>query len=188
MLPDVGRGVPVGSPSTTLAPAPDVRMYFFGAISGSQVAINSGTVTQTMVKEYTETYLGGAPQALSGPEKGSASRESRPPHRPMGQPPSATTAGGARSISAETFCRRYLPPMLDDLQRRVPELGLSREAEKSLEQKIVDLRDKLNHTPLDMEAVAVGLDRIEEALMAAPRNVAPLPRELRGAPTRGGAL
>ncbi|MEU5001508.1 hypothetical protein [Streptomyces sp. NPDC021622] len=187
-MPDAKHDVAIGSPPTTAPPAPDVRVYFLGAITHSQVAINSGTVTQTMVKEFTETYLGGTAQALSEPEGGSVSSEPDQPQQPTQQPWSAAMDEDVRSISAETFCRRYLPLMLDDLQRRIPELGLSRAAEEALEQTIVDLRGEVACTPVDMKAVAVGMEHIHEALRTAPQNVVVFPDDPRGAPTGEGAL
>ncbi|GGX94086.1 hypothetical protein GCM10010515_71260 [Streptomyces fructofermentans] len=157
-------------------------MYFFGAITNSQVAINSGTVTQTMVKEFTNTYLGGRAQAVPEPQSTPVSGEFDLPHQP--QP--AATQGNAGSISAETFCRTYLPPMLDDLQRRLPELGLRRKTEQALRRRILGLRDELNRTPVDMKAVTAELDDIHGALRAAPRNRVSLTDDLRGAPRRGG--
>ncbi|AZQ32264.1 hypothetical protein EJ357_01275 [Streptomyces cyaneochromogenes] len=162
-------------------------MYFFGAITDSQVAINSGTVTQTEVKKFTENYLRGTAQAMTEPEHGIVSRKSDPPQGPTPDPQSELTNMGVQPASVEIFCREYLLPMLNELERHIPELGLSKAAREELKQTIVGVRARVRRTPVDMKAVTDGLTLIKGAL-SEPQDDRAFPDDQPKAPLRGGRL
>ncbi|MFC8660749.1 hypothetical protein [Streptomyces sp. NPDC057199] len=164
-------------------------MYFFGAISNSQVAINNGMVTQTMVKDFAEPCPSGTAPAAVEPPGRSLSEGSVPPHERTwnGQSAVGDSAPDVEPISAEAVCRRHLQPMLDELRRRIPELGISSKAQRTLEQTIVELHAELRCTPIDMRRVDVGLERIRNVLAEVPQGVVSSADDLHSSPTRGGA-
>ncbi|MFD3373906.1 MULTISPECIES: hypothetical protein [unclassified Streptomyces] len=164
-------------------------MYFFGAITNSQLAINNGMVTQTMVKQFTEPCPSGTAPAAAEPPSGSLPEGSAPPHERTRHVPSAVpdSTPDVKAISAETFCRRHLKPMLDDLQRRIPELGLSPESRQTLKQTIIELQAELRCTTIDMQRVDEGLHRIHDILATEPPDVESSADDPQNSPTWGGA-
>ncbi|MEU6228475.1 hypothetical protein [Streptomyces sp. NPDC047042] len=159
-------------------------MYFFGAISHSQVVIESGTVTQTQVNQFKETYIPGTARTPAEPECASPTGTPAPPRRSAVQPVAATLPQQP-CISATVFCRLYLPLMLAGLRARVPALGLSRKAEGTLLQDIDDLSRAAQSTPINVTAINAGLSRVEKSLPPTPQDDVPPPGAGQSTPKRG---
>ncbi|MDX3452110.1 hypothetical protein PV396_09180 [Streptomyces sp. ME02-8801-2C] len=159
-------------------------MYFFGAISHSQVVIGSGTVTQTQVNQFKETYIRGTARTPAEPECASPTGTPAPPRRSAAQPVAATLPQQP-CISAEVFCRVYLPLTLAELRAQVAALGLSRKARKALLQDIDDLSRAAHSIPVDMTAINAGLSRVEKILSPTPQVDVPPPGTGQSTPKRG---
>ncbi|MFF4276809.1 hypothetical protein [Streptomyces sp. NPDC001536] len=160
-------------------------MYFFGAIAHSQVVIDSGTVTQTQVNQFKDSYLRGTAHTPAEPCDVSPPGASAPLRRSTEQPVTAARPQQP-CISAEVFCRLYLPLMLANFRARATALGLSRNAERALVRDIDDLDRAAKSTPVDMTAVNTGLSNVEAILKSSsPRDKVRPPSEGQETPDRG---
>ncbi|MEU0950035.1 hypothetical protein ABZ379_46420 [Streptomyces canus] len=168
-----------------VSPAQDIRMYFFGAISHSQVVIGSGTVTQTQVNHFQETYLRGTAHSPVAPGDASPTGEPDPLRHSAVQPETATRPQQP-FISAQVFCRVYLPLLLADLRARVPALGLSPKVAANLVRDIDDLGHAALSSPVNMTAIDAGLSRVGRFMEwpVSQDDVRP-PGGRQGAPKRG---
>jgi hypothetical protein len=152
--------------------APDNLMVFFlGEITNSQLAINSGTVTQTMMKGLAESHQASTAQPSRQTEGDSPSGGSPSLSEPVWRtlPTEMVCEPNEELISAEALCRKELLLALGDLLSRLDQLGLDTDAQQAIRQAVAELQFELNRTPINMARVHSAITQIRARMGWEPR-------------------
>lgn len=167
-----GPGVLFGTAQPSSVGTPDPLMVLFlGEITNSQLAINNGTVTQTMMKGLSESHRASTAQAPLEPESNSLPRKSSLPSEPPWKSMSTETAGNRneRLISAKALCRKQVLRALDDLLAQLGQLGLSTGAQQDIRRAVAELQLELTRTPVNMARVHAAITQIRAQLAGKPQ-------------------
>ncbi|MFD3928422.1 hypothetical protein [Streptomyces sp. NPDC058614] len=128
-------------------------VLFLGEITNSQVAINNGTVTQTMMKEPPESHRASTVEA------------------PIQQETTSPDMGGKQNeplISAEE-CQNQLLQALDGLVGQLDERRLSADARQATRHLITKLQSELNRSPINIVRVRELIEQIRVLLAGTPK-------------------
>ncbi|WP_143658520.1 hypothetical protein [Streptomyces sp. Tue6028] len=140
-------------------------VLFLGEITNSQVAINNGTVTQTMVEGPSESYRANAARTPRRPDGDSPSGKNALPSEPVGKSLPADTAG---QVSASSVPNRSVEEQLlralDDLLARLDQLGLDIGAQQAVRRAVAELQSELSRTPVDTARVHAAITEIRAQL------------------------
>ncbi|MEU1203117.1 hypothetical protein ABZ446_43885 [Streptomyces sp. NPDC005813] len=155
-------------------------VLFLGEITNSQVAIDNGTVTQTMMEGLSESYRASAAQKTRQPDGDSPSGISALPGEPVGNSMPTAMAGEISAASAPNrSVEEQLLRALDDLLPRLDRLGLDTGALQAVRRAVVELQLELNRTPVDMARVHAVIAQIRAQLAGKLREPGSSPAESR---------
>ncbi|WP_426679683.1 hypothetical protein [Streptomyces krungchingensis] len=145
---------------------PDTLMVLFlGEITNSQLAINNGTVTQTMVERPSESSRATAARAPRQPDSDSPSGRSALHSEPVVKSLPAETVG---EISASSAPNRPVEALLllalDDLLAGLDRLGLDAGAQQAVRRAVAELQIELKRTTVDTARVHAAITQIRAQL------------------------
>ncbi|MER5197749.1 hypothetical protein ACWD3J_00405 [Streptomyces sp. NPDC002755] len=141
-------------------------VVFLGQITNSQVAINNGTVTQTMTRQLSESRWASTNRPPAEPESTFPRRGSSLPGKPAWKPMPTDLAGMRNEprISAEVCCQVLLFHVLTGLLARIDRLPLSREERNAVRREVLALQADLVRTPFDEARVDLKIEELRARL------------------------